>query len=108
VIDITGAALADDGRLDAAIFSGRGLAWVVATATRIALHRAGRAPGIDWHRLTSLDVLTPGLPVQIDGEYLGETPMSFTVAPKALSVLLPPGAARRLLGAADVRAPQEV
>jgi diacylglycerol kinase family enzyme len=34
-------------------------------------------------------VATPGLPVQIDGEHIGETPMRFSVAPAALDVILP-------------------
>ena len=31
----------------------------------------------------------PGLPVQVDGDYLGETPMRFEVVPAALRVLVP-------------------
>jgi diacylglycerol kinase family enzyme len=45
---------------------------------------------------------TPGLAIQADGEYLGETPATFSVAPQALDVLLPRGRASGLFGASQV------
>ena len=39
---------------------------------------------------------TPGLAVQLDGEYCGETPVRFTIEPLALEVLLPRGKADQL------------
>ena len=41
--------------------------------------------------IEELDVRTAGLPVQIDGEYLGETPLRFAVTPGALRVIVPKG-----------------
>lgn len=96
VIDVTAKALADDGCLDAYVFAGRGLRWTLATGLRLVLRRHDGAPGVSFHRVHELAVETAGLPVQADGEYFGETPMRFWVAPRAISVLLPRGRAARL------------
>jgi len=96
VIDITSRALADDRRLDAYVFAGRGLGWTLSTGLRIALGRQDGARGVWFHRVHELAVDTPGLPVQADGEYFGETPATFSVAPAALTILVPKGRAERL------------
>jgi YegS/Rv2252/BmrU family lipid kinase len=99
IIDITSQALVDDGLLDAYLFEGRGLAWEALTALKLALRRHAGAKGVTHRRLRELTIETPGLAVQADGEYLGETPMRFTVAAAALDVLLPAGRGRDLFGA---------
>lgn len=101
VINITSQAVADDGLLDAYIYAGKGLSWAVRTGLWIALRRADRHRGVSYQRVADLDVLTPGVPVQADGEYFGETPMHFGVAPRSLSVLLPRGSRGRLLLSGD-------
>lgn len=98
IIDITGKALVDDGRLDAYMFEGRGFAWEAWTALRLALRRQDGAKGVTFRRVRELCVETPGLAVQADGEYLGETPTTFAVASQALDVLLPRGKGRKLFG----------
>ena len=97
VVDVTFRAMADDGLLDAYVFAGRGLPWVVRTGARIALQRQDGAAGVSFQRARRVEVLSPGLHVQADGEYFGETPMTFSVAPRALRVLLPRGGGRRIL-----------
>jgi diacylglycerol kinase (ATP) len=97
VLNITGHALADDGLLDGYTFCGHGLGWAARTAARIAVGRQDGSAGVSFFRTADLEVLTPGLPVQADGEYFGETPMRFGVAPRALSVLAPKGALHALL-----------
>jgi len=52
---------------------------------------------VSFQRARRVEVLSPGLHVQADGEYFGETPMTFSVAPRALRVLLPRGGGRRIL-----------
>ena len=42
------------------------------------------------------------LPVQVDGDYLGTTPMSFRVIPSSLWILVPPNADRSLWQSAGV------
>ena len=89
IADLTAGALVDDGCLDAYLFDGDGYAWTALTFLKLLLRRHHGARGVSFHRLRSLTIDTPGLAVQADGEYLGETPASFTVEPHALDVLLP-------------------
>jgi YegS/Rv2252/BmrU family lipid kinase len=101
-INITAKAVVDDGLLDAYAFEGGGLGWKLLTAVRLALRRQDGATGVSFHRLRELAIETPGLAIQADGEYLGETPATFSVAPRALDVLLPRGRASGLFGASQV------
>jgi diacylglycerol kinase (ATP) len=98
VIDISARALADDGYLDAYQFGHGGLPWMIANLLFFALRRQNWARGVTFQRLRELEIRTPGVPVQVDGEYLGETPMVFKIAPQALSVLLPKGRILAMLG----------
>lgn len=93
VMRLTSDARMDDGMLDLCAFSagGRmGQLGLVVRALRGKLHRR-EADGIDYLRGNCFEVTaaTP-LPVQADGEYLGETPVKLSVAPRALTVLLAP------------------
>jgi YegS/Rv2252/BmrU family lipid kinase len=97
VINIASEAIVDDGLLDAYVYAGRGLSWAVRTGLWIALRRADRARGVAFQRVHEVEVSTPGVPVQADGEYFGETPMRFSVAPRLLQVRVPAGRARQLL-----------
>jgi YegS/Rv2252/BmrU family lipid kinase len=96
IIDIAGRARAEDGLLDAYTFEGRGRSWMLRTLVSLARGRHEHARGVAYRRTAEVRVETPGLRVQADGEYLGETPMRFSVAPRSLTVLLPPGGANRL------------
>jgi diacylglycerol kinase family enzyme len=100
VIDIASAAIADDGLLDAYVFDGSGPRWLLPTAARLAARRLEGAPGVTFERVQLLEVETPGLPVQADGEYIGETPMRFSIVRQALKVLLPAGKGLHLLSQA--------
>jgi YegS/Rv2252/BmrU family lipid kinase len=95
VLNITHEAIADDGLLDAYVFAGSRIP--ITTAARLAVQRQDGAPGVSFQRIQQLEIVTPGIPVQADGEYFGETPMTFSVAPKALTILMPPGQGRQLL-----------
>lgn len=96
IADITAEALVDDGCLDAYLFAGRGYAWVALTALKLALRRHSNARGVSYHRLHRLTIETPGLAIQADGEYIGQTPATFSVEPQSLDVLLPKGRAQEL------------
>jgi YegS/Rv2252/BmrU family lipid kinase len=95
VLNITHEAIADDGLLDAYLFAGSRLP--ITTAARLAMQRQDGAPGVSFQRIQELEILTPGIPVQADGEYFGETPMTFTVEKQAVTFLMPPGQGRQLL-----------
>jgi len=96
IIQIASGAIVDDGLLDAYVFEGRGVGRLIRTAARIVRHHVEGGAGIIFQRVQSLEIISRGLSVQVDGEYLGETPMRFSVAPAALDVLLPKGAAPHL------------
>jgi len=98
IIRIADQGLVDDGRLDAYVFEGRGIGRLARTATRIVRHRLEGAAGVSYRRVEELEVVSAGLGVQVDGEYIGRTPMLFGVAPAALDVLLPAGHAAHLFG----------
>ena len=95
---LTSAALADDGQLDIATFSadrfaGRHLPGRMALAVRAlrgSLDRRQRG-GVAYARGAQVRIAPESpMPVQADGEYIGETPITITVEPRALSVLLDP------------------
>jgi diacylglycerol kinase (ATP) len=98
IADLTNEALVDDGCLDAYLFEGKGYVWEATTFLKLLLRRHKHARGASFHRLRHLSIDTPGLAIQADGEYLGETPATFTVEPNALHVLLPKGHGHELFG----------
>ena len=98
IVNVTSEALVDDGHLDAYLFQGHGYAWEARTALKLAMRRHHGGRGVSFHRLQQLTIETPGLPVQADGEYIGQTPVTFSVEPQALDVLLPADRGRELFG----------
>lgn len=91
VFDFTPRALADDGYLDACLLSGGPLPRTIASLAAFTLRRHRWARSASFRRVRELEVKTPGIPVQVDGEYLAKTPMLFTVASKAMPVVVPRG-----------------
>ena len=106
---LTNAALADDGLLDLATFSadrfaGRRLPGRMALALRAL--RGGlderQRGGVGYARGARVRIAPETrLPVQADGEYIGETPVTITVEPRALRVLLDPDPNPLLTGEVD-------
>ncbi len=91
VLGLTHMAKADDGLLDICLLQHGGplrIAWVALWAL---FKRHQNRAEVVYEKVRLLDVQTPGLPVQIDGEYLGETPMTFSIVPGALHVIVPRG-----------------
>ncbi len=102
---ITHRARIDDGQLDVAVMRRGGAFHLLVDGVRLALGRHDRSPNVGYRRATSVEVATPGLPVQVDGELAGTTPMTFTVAPLALEVIVPASLRSPLFGATDSPAP---
>jgi diacylglycerol kinase (ATP) len=98
VVAITHQAKADDRRLDLFLLRQGGLPRLLWLLPWVLLRRHHRRAHVLYRTVTSLDVVTAGLPVQIDGEYLGETPLRFEVAPAALRVIVPRGLKSPLFG----------
>lgn len=91
VVNVTRQAVADDGRLDLCLFRGYGLPRLTAYGLRILVGRHHQAGDVLYRPVESVEVSGPVLHVQADGEYLGETPMSFRAVAGALQVVLPRG-----------------
>ncbi len=91
VLNLAHMAKVDDGKLELLVLSRGGIlrfAWLVLF---VLLKRHQRRRDVLHRSVSSLEVRTAGLPVQIDGEYLGETPLDFSIATAALRVIVPRG-----------------
>jgi YegS/Rv2252/BmrU family lipid kinase len=97
LLNLTHRARADDERLDLCLLRKGGLLRLAWLAPWVLLGRHDRRPEVAYQPVTSLDVTTPGLPVQADGDFLGQTPMRFEVVPGALRVVLPRGSRAEFL-----------
>ncbi|HEU5349664.1 MAG TPA: diacylglycerol kinase family protein [Ktedonobacterales bacterium] len=86
-------AVADDGLLDIVTVGGGGLMYRLGVLRNALLRRPRSGPRVRYQRARSIRIEadTP-LPVQVDGEVLGTLPMSFSIAPLALTVIVPPDA----------------
>ena len=98
VLNLTHQARADDGKLDLCLLRRGGLLRLAWLAPWVLMGRHHRRAHVLYQQVTSLEVTTPGLPVQVDGEYLTETPLRFEVAPGALRVVVPRGVRNPLFG----------
>ncbi|MGB9723605.1 MAG: YegS/Rv2252/BmrU family lipid kinase [Chloroflexia bacterium] len=88
---ITPQATVDDGLLDICILRGRGgLPQISLFALLTLLQRQKWIGGVEYRRAREVVIAsrTP-LHVQVDGEPIGQTPMTFRAVPRALRVLLP-------------------
>lgn len=84
-------ALLDDGLLDVCVFRGRGLLTSIRHAVKavLGIHRGD--PEVEILQTARLLVDSPSrLPVQLDGDYFGTTPVEIRVVPRALRVIVPP------------------
>ncbi len=95
IVRITHRAVADDGLLDIALMRRGGVLRLIADGVRVLLRRHDRSPNVHYVRARCVDITTPGIPVQLDGESHGATPLRIEVAPLALAVIVP----------ADLRSP---
>ncbi|RRR69894.1 MAG: diacylglycerol kinase family lipid kinase [Candidatus Viridilinea halotolerans] len=98
LVKITHRAIIDDGLLDVAVFKGENGLNVIGRLIAILRRRYSDDPDIDYYRARSITISSrPRLPVQVDGDSIGMTPMTFEVAPGALWALLPPDFAEDLV-----------
>ncbi len=93
VVTITHEAIADDGLLDVCLFDAGGFGEKLAHALRVVARRHTRAPTVEYYRARRITVVTrPRAPVQVDGDVIGQTPVTFEAVPLAIKVIVPPGA----------------
>jgi YegS/Rv2252/BmrU family lipid kinase len=91
LVDILSWAEADDGLLDVGVMHGGGPLQVVFAGARLFTRRHRGSPNIDFMRVRSFEIETPGIPVQLDGDAAGETPMTFECVPAAATMIVPRG-----------------
>ncbi len=91
VIHVTPKALADDGLLDVCAFSPRRIGDGTRISARLIAHIHEPDARAFTARVPEVTVETPGLPVQIDGDFVTETPVRISIEPRALVVSVPAG-----------------
>jgi diacylglycerol kinase (ATP) len=89
IVRITHRAVADDGLLDIALMRRGGVLHLIADGVRVLLRRHDRSPNVRYVRARGVDITTPGIPIQLDGESHGATPLRIEVVPLALAVIVP-------------------
>ncbi len=95
-------AAATDGKLDVWIFHGSGLWTKLAHLAAFLTRRHAGAPNVDQARARRVVIRTRRpLPVELDGEPWGHTPMTFQVVPSAVQIWTPTAAPGDLFGAAE-------
>jgi YegS/Rv2252/BmrU family lipid kinase len=82
----------DDGLLDLCVYTGRGWRELAGHAWRTIRHRHDRSAGVIYRQVRSIRIEpTHPVAVEVDGEYIGRSPMTFQIVPKALTVIVPRG-----------------
>jgi YegS/Rv2252/BmrU family lipid kinase len=87
---ITHRASINDGLLDVCVIQGDNVLSALRHLISILRRSYSHDPEISYYRAHSISIRSrPTLPVQVDGEAFGQTPMTFEIAPDALRALLP-------------------
>lgn len=91
LVKITHRASIDDGLLDVCVIKGYNGLSALRRLGAILLRSYSQDPDIAYYRARTIEVTSrPRMPVQVDGDPIGMTPMTFEVVPGALLALLPP------------------
>jgi diacylglycerol kinase family enzyme len=87
----------DDGLLDVLLFKGLGYSYLLRHAAKIFSGRHLQDPKIIYRQAETVTIETDTpVSVQADGDPLGNTPVTMSVVPRALEVLVPPRAPSNL------------
>jgi YegS/Rv2252/BmrU family lipid kinase len=106
VVKITARASLDDGLLDVCIIKGNSLWSAPFRTLSVLTQRYNLDPKIEYHRAREIKISArQPMPVQVDGDHIGQTPMTFTAVPGALRALLPASLPEDLLRP-DARPPR--
>jgi diacylglycerol kinase family enzyme len=85
--------LPDDGKLDVCLVLVPTAAESIRSGLRVMRHRRKPVPNVRWLRARRSVRIEPNrrLPVQGDGDLIGETPVEVTVLPDAVRIIVPAG-----------------
>ncbi|MGE5141028.1 MAG: diacylglycerol/lipid kinase family protein [Rudaea sp.] len=98
IVRVSPAARLDDGLLDLAVFEGTGLWRTAWHLLRVFLGWHLNVPDVEHYQGREITIQARGLPVHLDAEPVGKTPVRITVKPGAVRVLVPPTANKALFG----------
>ncbi len=107
VVKFTAHATIDDGLLDICVIKGEGMLSAPRRLISIFARHYNRDPQVQYYRGRSIEICGrrgKQLPIQVDGDYLGQTPMTFQIVPHSLSILVPPNADRSLWQSQSIHA----
>jgi len=81
----------DDGLLDVCVFKGGGLPMTLLHVAHVLTERHLQDPRVAYvqARRVTIETKQP-MPVQVDGEPIGTTPVTFEAVPRALRIIVPP------------------
>jgi diacylglycerol kinase (ATP) len=99
VLKLTAHATVNDGLLDVCVIKGQGMLSAPRRLVSIFARHYNRDPQVQYYQARQIEIRAQRgqvLPVQVDGDYLGKTPMNFRVVPDMLWILVPPNADRSL------------
>ncbi len=83
-------AVIDDGWLDIYAFKGSGPLRTLLHAVRILLRQHIKDPDVEIYRARRVEISTyRPLPVHVDGDYIGLTPIVIDIVPKSLNLVVP-------------------
>ncbi len=98
-------AVIDDGNLDFYGFQGNSRGRTLLHAIRLLVNRHLDDPEVDIYRARRLEITSHRpMPVQIDGDYVGETPAVIECLPRALKLMVPTSAPATLFAEGLVQA----
>ena len=89
IVRIAPQAKIDDGLLDLVVFKGTGFGMTALHLVRVFLGLHLRNPQVEAYHLACVGIRGKNLPVQVDGEPVGWTPVDIAVRPRALRILVP-------------------
>jgi diacylglycerol kinase (ATP) len=93
VVKFTAHALIDDGLLDACVIQGRSMLRAPLRLLSVLTRAYNRDPKVKYFRAKRITFLgKKALPVQLDGDFIGTTPIDFQIVPKGVWALIPQGA----------------
>lgn len=89
-VKMTARASINDGLLDLCIIKGKSLRSAPLRIASILLRRYHLDPEVEYHRARSVQIdANPPMPVQVDGDHIGYTPLLFETVPGAIYALMP-------------------
>ena len=91
LVDVAPRAKLDDGLLDVFVFEGLGFGYVVRHLVNVLSRRYLEDPKVVHRQARRVEILAEDpLPLQVDGDPVGRTPVRVQVVPRALRILAPP------------------